>query len=160
MSCFGSGNPHKAAAAPTVSCVPCHTDHHGRTLQMKRVDDRDCGQCHQFSSLGRHPEFAAVRAQMSTGAGLSFGHQRHIAEAAKQLGKKCEACHEPTADLAGFQPMTFDRHCRSCHTKDGFVTGDTEAVPKDLLVLSAEQAGAPPPAFEEGGPRTRLCSAG
>lgn len=155
---LGSGNPHRAAAAPTVSCVPCHTDHHGRTLEMKRVDDRDCGQCHQFSSLRRHPEFAAVRAQISTGAGLSFGHQRHIAEVAKQLGKKCEACHEPTADLVGFQPMTFDRHCRSCHTKDGFVTGDTEAVPKDLLVLSAAQAGAPPPAFEEAGRGTIVLS--
>jgi hypothetical protein len=143
---FGSGNPHKAAAAGPVSCVPCHTDHRGRGIEVKRVDDRDCGSCHAFSSLGRHPEFAAVRAQISTGAGLSFGHQRHIAEAAKQLGKKCEACHEPTADLVGFQPMTFDRHCRACHTKDGNVTGDSEAVPPDLLVLSAEQAGAPPPA--------------
>jgi hypothetical protein len=155
---FGSGNAHKAAAAPAVSCVPCHTEHRGRAVEMKRVDDRDCGTCHQFSSLRRHPEFAAVRAQISTGAGLSFGHQRHIAEAAKQLGKKCEACHEPTSDLVGFQPMTFDRHCRSCHTRDGFVTGDTEAVPKEFLVLSAEQAGAPPPAFEEGGRGTIVLS--
>jgi len=143
---FGSSDPHKAAGSEATSCVPCHTDHRGRGIEVKRVDDRDCGRCHTFSSLGRHPEFAAVKAQISTGAGLSFGHQRHIAEAAKQLGKKCEACHEPTADLAGFQPMTFDRHCRACHTKDGNVTGDSEAVPPDLLVLSAEQAGAPPPA--------------
>jgi len=155
---LGSGNPHKAAAAAPVSCVPCHTDHRGRTTEVKSIDDRDCGRCHQFSSLGRHPEFAAVRAKISTGAGLSFGHQRHIAEAAKQLGKKCEACHEPTADLVGFQPMTFDRHCRGCHTKDGFITGDTEAVSKDLLVLSADQAGASPPAFEEGGRGTIVLS--
>src|SRR6202011_2957689 len=106
----------------------------------------DCGQCHTFSSLGRHPEFAAVKANISTGAGLSFGHQRHIAEAAKQLGKKCEGCHEPTPDLAGFQPMTFDRHCRACHTKDGFVSGDSEAVSADLLTFSADAGGrAPPP---------------
>src|SRR5438067_144536 len=143
---FGSGDPHKAAAAPAVSCVPCHTDHRGRNVAVKTVDDRDCGSCHTFSSLARHPEFAAVQAKISTGAGLSFGHQRHIAEAAKQLGKKCEACHEPTPDLAGFQPMTFDRHCRACHTKDGNVTGESEAVAADLLVLSAQQAGAPPPA--------------
>src|SRR3954469_5592374 len=155
---FGSGNAHKSAAAPAVSCVPCHTEHRGRATPVKRVDDRDCGTCHQFSSLGRHPEFAAVRAKVQTGAGLSFGHQRHIAEAAKQLEKKCEACHEPTADLVGFQPMTFDRHCRACHTKDGFVTGDTEAVSKDYLVLSAEQAGAPPPAIEEGGRGTIVLS--
>ena len=143
---FGSGDPHKAAAAPAVTCVPCHTDHRGRTIPVKTVDDRDCGSCHKFSSLARHPEFAAVQAKISTGAGLSFGHQRHIAEAAKQLGKKCEACHEPTPDLVGFQPMTFDRHCRACHTKDGNVSGESEAVSADLLVLSAQQAGAPPPA--------------
>src|SRR5262245_32971692 len=147
---FGSSDPHKAASAPAVSCVPCHTDHRGRNVAVKTVDDRDCGTCHQFSSLGRHPEFAAVRAKISTGAGLSFGHQRHIAEAAK-IGKKCEACHEPTADGVGFQPMTFDRHCRACHTKDGFVTGDTEAVTRDLLELSPEKAGGAVPAFEEGG---------
>jgi len=142
---FGSGNPHKAAAAADMSCVACHTDHRGRASEVKSVDDRDCGQCHRFSALKSHPEFAAVRAQISTGAGLAFGHQRHIVEAAKQLGKRCEACHEPTADLVGFQPMTFDRHCASCHTKDGFVTGDSEAVSGDLLALSAEQAGAAPP---------------
>jgi hypothetical protein len=142
---LGSGNPHKAAAAPVVSCIPCHTDHRGRSIEVKRVDDRDCGSCHTFSSLGRHPEFAAVKANISTGAGLSFGHQRHIAEAAKQLGKKCDACHEPTADLVGFQPMTFARHCQSCHTKDGFVTGDSEAVSADLLTFAADQAGGPPP---------------
>jgi len=141
---YGSGDPHKSAAAEPVTCVPCHTDHRGRNIEVKRVDDRDCGSCHKFSSLSRHPEFAAVQAKISTGAGLSFGHQRHIAEAAK-IGKKCEACHEPTADLVGFQPMTFDRHCRACHTKDGNVTGESEAVSADLLVLNAQQAGAPPP---------------
>src|SRR6266850_6271527 len=98
---FGSGNPHKAAAAADMSCVACHTDHRGRASEVKSVDDRDCGQCHRFSALKGHPEFAAVRAQISTGAGLAFGHQRHIVEAAKQLGKRCEACHEPTADLVG-----------------------------------------------------------
>ena len=80
---LGSGNPHKAAMAPAVACAACHTDHRGRATQVKRTDDRNCAECHDFSSLKSHPEFAAVRAQISTGAGLSFGHQRHIAEAAK-----------------------------------------------------------------------------
>jgi hypothetical protein len=141
---FGSGNAHKAALAPTVECAACHTDHRGRATQVKHTDDRNCGECHDFSSLKSHPEFAAVRAQISTGAGLSFGHQRHLAEAAK-IGKKCEACHEPTADLVGFQPMTFDRHCAACHTKDGAVTGESEAVsPEFLTPASDTSAGRPP----------------
>src|SRR5262245_15351415 len=48
---FGSGDPHKAAAAATVTCVPCHTDHRGRKVAVKTVDDRDCGGCHTFASL-------------------------------------------------------------------------------------------------------------
>jgi hypothetical protein len=141
---FGSGNAHKAAIAPTVECAACHTDHRGRTTPLKHTDDRNCAECHDFASLKSHPEFAAVRAQISTGAGLSFGHQRHIAEAAK-IGKKCEACHEPTADLVGFQPMTFDRHCAACHTKDGAVTGESEAVsPEFLTAANDASAGRAP----------------
>src|SRR3982074_1966180 len=34
---LGRGNPKKAAAAPVVSCIPCHTDHRGRSLEVKRV---------------------------------------------------------------------------------------------------------------------------
>jgi hypothetical protein len=141
---FGSGNPHKAATAPTVACAACHTDHRGRAMEVKRIDDRDCAGCHEFSALRSHPEFAAVRAQISTGAGLSFGHQRHIAEAAK-VGKKCEACHEPTADLVGFQPMTFDRHCAACHTRDGAVTGESEAVSREFLTAAGDPAAGRAP---------------
>jgi hypothetical protein len=141
---FGSGNPHKAATAPTVACAACHADHRGRDVPVNRTDDRDCAQCHAFSALKNHPEFAAVRAQISTGAGLSFGHQRHIAEAAK-VGRKCEACHEPTADLVGFQPMTFDRHCAACHTKDGAVTGESEAVSREFLTAAGDPAAGREP---------------
>jgi len=141
---FGSGNSRKAEAAPEVACAVCHTEHRGRAVEVKRTDDRDCAQCHQFSTLRGHPEFAAVRAQISTGAGLSFGHQRHIAEAAK-VGKRCEACHEPTADLAGFQPMTFDRHCAACHTRDGAVTGESEAVSREFLTAAGDPAAGRAP---------------
>ena len=141
---LGSGNPHKAASAPAVACAACHTDHRGRATPVKHTDDRDCATCHEFSALKNHPEFAAVKAQISTGAGLSFGHQRHLAEAAK-VGRKCEACHEPTADLVGFQPMTFDRHCAACHTKDGAVTGESEAVAPDVLTPAGDAAAGKPP---------------
>src|SRR5262245_24642133 len=59
---LGSANTRKAEAAPTVGCTTCHTDHRGRTFHIRGVDDRECGTCHTFSSLGRHPEFAAVKA--------------------------------------------------------------------------------------------------
>ena len=145
---FGSSNSRKAAAAPTVACATCHTDHRGRNFHVATVDDRECGTCHKFSSLKSHPEFAAVKAKVSSGIGILFDHDRHIAEAAKTLGKKCEACHEPTADLVGFQPVNFDRHCAACHTKAGAITGDSEPVYADLLVLTPGVAGPVPPTQE------------
>lgn len=141
---FGSANARKASAAPEQPCAVCHADHRGRAFDMRLVDDRQCGTCHRFSSFGKHPEFAAVKAQVQTGLGLSFGHQRHLAEAAKQLGKKCEACHEATADLRGFVPLNFDRHCATCHTKNGAVAGDTDPVTPELLMMTAAGGGTPP----------------
>ena len=138
---FGSRNSNKAAAAPDVACVACHTDHHGRRFELQTVDDRQCGSCHQFSTLAKHPEFAAVKAKIQTGVGILFDHDRHIVEVAEASGRKCEACHEATADLVAFQPIDFDRHCAACHTKEGNITGDTEAVYPDLLAMSAELAG-------------------
>ncbi len=146
---FGSSNSRKAAAAPDVACVACHTDHHGRQFALETVDDRQCGSCHQFSSLGKHPEFAAVKAKIQTGVGILFDHDRHIVEVAKASGKKCEACHEATADLVAFQPIDFDRHCAACHTKDGAISGDSEPVYPDLLAMSADLAGAPVPPTQE-----------
>ena len=142
---LGSADSRKASAAPGLACATCHTDHRGRAADLKRVDDRECGSCHLFSSLGKHPEFAAVKAQIQTGLGLSFGHERHIAEAAKQLGRKCEACHEVSSDLTAFQPLNFERHCAACHLKDGAVTGESEPVAAELLVMDAVAGGTVPP---------------
>jgi mono/diheme cytochrome c family protein len=122
---FGSGDSEKGARAEALACITCHSDHHGRQFPLLAVDDRECGRCHRFSSLGRHPEFAAVKAQIQTGLGFSkFPHDLHINLATKLTGKPCEGCHYPTTDLVAYEPIAFDRHCASCHTtKDGFVSG-------------------------------------
>lgn len=146
---FGSGDSEKAARAETVSCATCHTDHHGRQFPLRAVDDRECATCHQFSSLGRHPEFAPVKAQIQTGLGLKFTHDRHVGLARALTGKACEGCHEPTAELVSYEPIAFDQHCAACHTtKEGFVSGgatDTgkpaaeagksDPIPPDLVAM-------------------------
>jgi hypothetical protein len=149
---FGSGNSQKAMAAAPIGCATCHTDHRGRTVPVKSMDDRECGECHRFSSLKRHPEFAAVQAQIETGAGLNFGHAKHLQATVKRFGKRCEACHEPGSDRVAFQSMTFERHCATCHEhqENGVVPGDSEQVASDLIVMAADIAGGPAPSNRPG----------
>jgi hypothetical protein len=137
---FGSADAAKADAASSLDCVTCHTDHRGSAALLARVDDRECGQCHTFSSLGSHPEFAIVRAQIATGSGMRFDHDRHLVEVAKAGGQRCEACHAPTADLRTFEPPTFDQHCASCHSGNGFVTGETDPMSPEFLIDATQIA--------------------
>jgi hypothetical protein len=87
------------------------------------VDNRECGVCHRtdtggpLKSFDRHPEFAIVRAQATAGVGMKFSHAGHLPRVAGQRsGETCGACHDPTADRRAFAPISFDRHCASCHT--------------------------------------------
>jgi hypothetical protein len=134
---LGTGDRLVADAAQNRQCQSCHVEHRGRTAMVQAVDDRECGSCHAFSSFARHPEFAVVRAQATAGVGMQFDHDRHLVEVQKNRGATCQVCHEPTPDRAGFQPIAFDRHCASCHTNNGFLTGDTDFIDPALVVLPA-----------------------
>jgi len=143
---LGTGDPLLAEEqAREQPCQTCHVEHRGRAADLRAVDDRECASCHQFRSLAAHPEFAVVRAQATAGVGINFDHDRHLLEAQKKVGATCQLCHEQTPDRRGFQPITFDRHCASCHTSDGALTGETDPVDPALLVppdaLSAEARG-------------------
>ena len=138
---LGSGDRGLADRAGQLECATCHTDHRGRDSTPRTVDDRECATCHQFRSFGGHPEFSVVRAQATAGVGLEFDHDRHVVEAAKAKAETCQSCHEQTPDRRAFQPLTFDRHCASCHLKDGLITGETDFVQPDLLVLPEEIPG-------------------
>ena len=116
---IGSGDVRKAEGAEAAACATCHVEHRGVRASLTAVDDRECATCHNFSTLASHPEFASVRAQATAGVGIKFNHDRHVIEAQKVTGATCTACHQQTADRAGFVPMTFDRHCASCHAPNG-----------------------------------------
>jgi hypothetical protein len=137
----GTSRTATAHAADAAPCATCHVEHRGRAGLARAVDDRTCVSCHQFPSLSGHPEFAAIKAGAATGIGLKFTHDRHLAEVQKEGGQRCEACHQPTADLSAFEPIDFDRHCASCHTQDGRLTGDTD--PLDGRALTPPAAGLP-----------------
>jgi hypothetical protein len=122
-------------------CVQCHTDHLGRSASLLAAAD-DCASCHGFVGLDGHPEFAVTQANRRPTAGLHFGHQRHLEDVKRTLGRGCEACHRPTADLSGFEPISFDRHCAVCHLKDGVLPGMTDPVAERLVTSVGEGASA------------------
>lgn len=136
---FGSGDPKKAAAAPKVDCARCHVDHRGRASAMTRIDQGHCNQCH-FRSFAGHPEFAVLRNKSTESPGIAFPHDKHVSEFAKQNvseRESCVKCHEPSSKGRDLEPIAFDRHCASCHAKDGSV-GSVEPIPQaDVLAPEA-----------------------
>jgi hypothetical protein len=133
---LGSGDVRKAEAAEETQCASCHVEHRGVSASLRAVDDRECAVCHNFASLARHPEFAAVRAQATAGVGIKFNHDRHIVEAQKVAGAPCAPCHQPTSDRVSFVPMTFDRHCAACHAPKGTFE-ESDPVGTELVVAPA-----------------------
>jgi hypothetical protein len=134
---FGTGEPAKAAAAPDLACARCHVEHRGRAARLDRIDEVNCRSCH-FRSFGVHPEFTALQRESVETPGLQFPHERHLREYAKKsVSEKdaCLRCHEPSGrDL---QPVTFERHCASCHAIGGTL-GSLDPIAASL-VLSPSQ---------------------
>ena len=133
-------NAWHAMKDPVVSCGTCHDEHRGHAKPLATVDDRRCSMCHDFASFNRHPEFAVVRARRGPDEGMEFSHAIHLREVTKAGGERCSSCHVPTANQAGFDPITFDAHCSRCHIKDGVLTIDgvnplvSGSTPEDLLL--------------------------
>jgi hypothetical protein len=130
---FGTSDAARIARAAWLECALCHTDHRGRAFPIARGDDRDCRGCH-FSSMKRHPEFGIVRAKVQRDEALLLSHKKHLKAVRKARLDDCQYCHEPTRDRSGFEPPNFDRHCASCHLKNG-VMGPTDPIPAEALVL-------------------------
>jgi hypothetical protein len=142
---FGTGDPKKAAAAPTLQCAQCHIEHRGRNTELAAVDQGHCATCH-FRSLNGypgHPEFAVLLAKSKELPGLNFGHgpnakfaKGHVVAVMEKKGltsaQACLFCHEPAGkDL---QPIAYARHCVECHAMqptDSIPEGD--AVTADTL---------------------------
>jgi hypothetical protein len=118
----GTDDQWKAAHAQSIACTACHLEHRGRGEDLAAVKDTACATCHTFGAFGKHPEFAMVRSQAASSNGLEFSHAGHLQTLADSGGGRCERCHQPTADQSGFQPISFDKFCSSCHTKNGVLT--------------------------------------
>lgn len=156
---LGTGDPQAMEAAEERPCQSCHVEHRGRSASLRTVDDRECGSCHKtptggaLRSFADHPEFAVVRAAATPSVGIKFDHERHLRETKQKLSASCTVCHEQTPDRQAFVPITFDRHCVSCHAKNGLLSGETESITASLVVrpenVPAQWMGTSKPRLED-----------
>ena len=123
-----TGDLRAALDGPQVACVACHVEHRGTNVELNDVDDRECGTCHRvepgadarLTTFARHPEFAIVRAGVESGSGLKwFNHADHLKKVAQKFQNgSCNSCHARAAGAPAFEPVSFDRHCATCHAGD------------------------------------------
>ena len=150
---FGSHDSRKAEQARELDCTLCHAEHRGRAFDLKLADARECAGCHEFSSLERHPEFAAVQAGLSAGGGIKFDHDRHIRESEKSTGQRCGFCHVMSAETGSFGSLSFDTQCARCHLKADALTGSTDPIDLRYVILPENmplaQNPSRPLAFED-----------
>lgn len=103
-----------------VTCDGCHPEHRGREALITVVSDRECVSCHAFGSFNSdHPEFDAVVTKREDSA-LHFPHIQHVREVMGReqlvdIERACLYCHNGKEDGKNFEPISFDRHCDTCH---------------------------------------------
>jgi len=140
---FGSRDEKKAAAAADLACARCHVEHKGALNRLAVVDQLQCVSCH-FSGFSSHPEFGLLRTKAIEVPGIKFGHRRHVEEVVKKYGgtpaASCVQCHEPIPRGRDFDGISFDRHCASCHTKEGSVGTMDPVAREDLMMPDAIRA--------------------
>ena len=159
-----AGSRTSASHAENRSCMACHADHRGRETSLQDVDDRRCASCHTFGSFDGHPEIAAVRSKIDPASSLDFSHEIHLRELRKTGVQPCQACHRTTPDRASFEPISFDRHCASCHIKSGVLTlNGVDTLTSGWTPLAMLPAGtpeAPAPAVGQKDERGRVIFGG
>jgi len=119
------------ALTPDQKCAACHGD-----LKVKEGEPRFASSVHSFTA--DHPEFAVslplsgqplpkrvrlnVKEELVDRAQLKLNHKLHLApDLAGPNGPEqltCSSCHQPDAQGAYMQPITYQRDCLRCHLLD------------------------------------------
>ena len=135
---------HAVNQTAPPACAACHQDHRGR-VQLAKVDDGFCVECHGelkttqgppkaaiavHAFPSQHPEFAAVNVGAHDPARLRFNHAVHVKDSLRGPAGpeklECSTCHKPEAGRAGVSakgpmttglmtPVTYEPHCARCH---------------------------------------------
>jgi len=108
--------------APELACAACHSEHHGRDFDLKKVGSRECQACHQqqFDHFAKdHPQFTSYPYERRTR--LQFDHrthwQKHFSDprVAAVAPTSCTNCHEPVEDGRQMRVKNFAQTCAACH---------------------------------------------
>lgn len=128
------------------NCFECHQEHNGRITEITNVPDSKCLKCHDFGSFDSgHPEFQFARERIPDDSAMKFTHIRHTDFVSKFLAQKglranieetCLYCHNANDDGKYFQPLDFDKHCKSCH-----LTASIETPLLDIKGNSPDEPG-------------------
>lgn len=67
-----------------------------------------------------HPEWDVLTEGRKDATRFTFNHAWHVSENSSdpRLPLDCTSCHQIEKDGLGLAPISFDLHCRSCHTED------------------------------------------
>ena len=135
---------HAVNQTPPPACSECHLDHRGR-VDLARVDDRFCGECHADLQTTHgepkiaksvkpfpsgHPEFAAVRPGAQDPGQIKFNHAAHLKDTIRGANGperlQCGTCHTPEVVQASSRakkpvstglmvPISYQQQCARCH---------------------------------------------
>jgi hypothetical protein len=115
-----------------LACAACHSEHHGRDFDLKKVGSRECQACHQqqFDHFAKdHPQFTSYPYERRTR--LQFDHrshwQKHFSDprVAAVAPTSCTNCHEPVEDGRQMRVKNFAQTCAACHA--GQIAGEGRA---------------------------------
>jgi hypothetical protein len=74
----------------------------------------------QITSFADHPEFRAKLPGVTDNSSISFSHFLHLNDPSiptvNGAKLRCDSCHVPENSGRLMQPVTFARHCQSCHS--------------------------------------------
>jgi hypothetical protein len=120
-----------------LACASCHSEHHGRDFDLRRMGSQECQTCHkqQFTSFAEgHPAFTSYPYERRTR--LQFDHQTHWqkhfndAKFASVAPTSCTVCHEPVEDGRQMRVKNFEQTCAPCHAAQ--IAGEGQAGDKGI----------------------------
>ncbi|MEN9574342.1 MAG: hypothetical protein RL514_2197 [Verrucomicrobiota bacterium] len=119
LSCHGNGAVMEASLKKGETLPPAAFNYRsaeGRVLfQVPRPEQ---GYTRVFNSFADgHPEFQVHSQKLSDTNSLRFNHALHLSAFVQRNGQPlaCADCHQPDGAGAHLQPITYAKHCQSCH---------------------------------------------
>lgn len=116
--------PHGLIARQSQQCTECHANLSNLKPDTKHPNIKSFDGDHpQFrvSLPGGAPDAAPLRVsldaadKLTDGSKIKYNHKVHLVKGEDEPSLECRDCHEFSEDKKTIKPISFDKHCRSCH---------------------------------------------